>query len=590
MWRPTVARPSRIALLGFLSLLIVAGVAWYWLDGGERFVGPVEGTGAKSSAEASDKASATRPVRPMADRVAAKTTAADASVRDGREDGRRSQSAGMTSGPKTAPARSDIPAPPPVAPGKPVSAPSPTTRGSGSTMAAATPQDAVARFSIAGVVVNTEGAPVAGVELVAAQHRLFNDNGADLADFDAERETVSDASGGFRFDGLANGEYELRTLESFDHPVAASLRVRAGSTAVRLPIVEQREVWVDGYVATEDNSPLAEVAVYADDAEQPIAVSDASGLFGFHLLARTDKGSRLRLSKADFQEATLDVLPRDWLPTGELVVDVGLSPLHTAIGVSGTVTDIEGRPLAAKKINLRGAGKTYETTTNPAGAFALRGIQGPGSYNLSIPASGDHGSYNRGALEVPAEGVSGLLIELETLGEGVVQGWMQDPAGEPVRNFSLIARSQHNPFRAIPVTGDDGGYFRLQSVPAGWLRIESDSEPRFVIEGIMVEGSAEVEVNPIIDLGNRSLNGVVVAADGAPIPAAAVRLSWRFKEGDVNHQSIRNTVTDADGRFGFSALGAEPHSLYVDAPGYSPRTLMQTPSGAAAVIRLDPSP
>lgn len=445
-------------------------------------------------------------------------------------------------------------------------------------------------FRITGHLVNSEGLPVQGVKITASARHLFVDDTASfLPDPSGAQETLSDASGAFQFRDLANGEYELRTEETSDHPLAASTQVRAGSTSIKLLIVEQREIWVDGYVATQDWAPLGLVNVYTGDSKQSVAVSDPTGFFGFSLLARSDKGNSIRLTAEGFQDATVSITPNEWMQSGVARIDIALSPLDALATITGAVTDQDGTRLPAKKIYLRRSGKSYETITNNQGEFEIKGIQAPSSYSLMIPAAGHHDAYSRAGLEVPRQGLHGLEIILDTLGYGNVRGLFIDPNGSPVQNFNLIARSQAEPFHPIPVRSNGEGYFFIEGVPAGWVRIESESEPRFVIEGIKVESDSEVEVNPVIDIGANTVSGKVTDLSGEPVPAATLQLVWRFKEGDVTHQSIRNTVSDASGRFLFGGLGQTPRSLYVSASGYRSQTIQVQAGVTITTVRLDPA-
>ena len=97
----------------------------------------------------------------------------------------------------------------------------------------------------AGVVVDADGEPAAGLTLRIVGERLM-DPGYSMGqkptwEWAAERnQTVTDAAGAFRFDGLQPGPYRIETLRDFgagaDEPM--SHEVRAGQTDLRLVLGE----------------------------------------------------------------------------------------------------------------------------------------------------------------------------------------------------------------------------------------------------------------------------------------------------------------------------------------------------------------
>jgi hypothetical protein len=70
---------------------------------------------------------------------------------------------------------------------------------------------------------------------------------------------------------------------------------------------------------------------------------------------------------------------------------------------------------------------------------------------------------------------------------------------------------------------------------------------------------------------------------------AGARVLWRWQRSrdGVLHESLREAVSDAEGRFAFSGHAAVPHRLQVSADGYRPATLMVPATQAEARIRLD---
>ena len=73
----------------------------------------------------------------------------------------------------------------------------------------------------------------------------------------------------------------------------------------------------------------------------------------------------------------------------------------------------------------------------------------------------------------------------------------------------------------------------------------------------------------IVDWGDHWIRGQVVDSAGNPVPASRVVLNWSHRDELLDTHTTRRTATDAQGRFAFNNLGPGPHSLKVDAPGFS---------------------
>jgi acyl dehydratase len=170
-------------------------------------------------------------------------------------------------------------------------------------------------------------------------------------------------------------------------------------------------------------------------------------------------------------------------------------------------------------------------------------------------------------------GVQGHEIVLERLGVGAVYGQMVDQRGRPVPNFTLTVGSANAPGEAVTVTSDSQGFFSAEDVPEGRLRIQSMSFPRFVTSGVTLAAGSEVEVEPVLDIGDAELTGRVVDESGEEVGGARVVASWVQRDGSITHESLRTTLTDQSGAFNFSGLGRGVRDLSVQAPGFEPKRL-----------------
>jgi hypothetical protein len=65
----------------------------------------------------------------------------------------------------------------------------------------------------------------------------------------------------------------------------------------------------------------------------------------------------------------------------------------------------------------------------------------------------------------------------------------------------------------------------------------------------------------------------VLDETGFPLAAPEVNLNWSHTQGRVNSTAMHRTTADAEGYFRFGRLGAGPHVISVNVPGYQPGRL-----------------
>jgi hypothetical protein len=157
---------------------------------------------------------------------------------------------------------------------------------------------------------------------------------------------------------------------------------------------------------------------------------------------------------------------------------------------------------------------------------------------------------------------------------------MTDSEGNPVPNFTLLARSYDSRASVVRVTSDQSGYFEVHDLPDGRLRFESASFPRFVVSGIQLAAGSDIEIDLELDVGSKLLGGWVIDEQGNPVAGADITLSWVLRGDGLVHESLRKTTANADGSFQFTQLGTGTHSLIVRAPGFEVAEVAADPDGA----------
>ncbi len=355
---------------------------------------------------------------------------------------------------------------------------------------------------------------------------------------------VTDAQGGFRFDLVPLGDFEVRVFEAATGRRAHALgRVAFNGHTIPLTLIEAPMGYVQGTVlSSRDLSPLRGFTVElrqriaGDQWMLLAATTGADGRFWFPGVAL---GAFVLQAQRGSDRATVQGrITRD----GE-VVDVPIVTVlqESPVGViAGLVRNPDGTPAANAAIELDGRPPEGRgTTSDDLGAFAFEGVP---LGRHSLLATGQASDDTAGALvelKYPGE-ITPVTMVLRGLGR--IEGHVEYQDGSAAPNVELSLEGAVH-------FADQAGDFVFDGVRAGRHALEA----RDPISGL--RGSAGVEVLPggaasvrIVLAPTGSVAGVVRFSDGRP--AAGVNLTLR-------QQSVGRTLyaeSGADGRFSFNAV------------------------------------
>ena len=162
-----------------------------------------------------------------------------------------------------------------------------------------------------------------------------------------------------------------------------------------------------------------------------------------------------------------------------------------------------------------------------------------------------------------------LNVVAKTYEFGEVSGQILNTNGLPIADFDLVLRNTKSQKPNKLVSTDELGNFEVPFAPAGELVIASRSEPSLLVQGLRLRSGENLYLPLVLDWGEHEIRGVVVDAQGIPVPASRVVLQWANQADDIKTRAIRRTTSDMQGQFAFGNLGPGPHSLRIDAPGFS---------------------
>ncbi|MFB3825139.1 MAG: carboxypeptidase regulatory-like domain-containing protein [Bryobacteraceae bacterium] len=438
---------------------------------------------------------------------------------------------------------------------------------------------------VEGTVVNAiTGAHIAGVKVEIRQA------GCSAAT------AVSDASGGFRVEGLAEGEYSASFLASdFYYPRGAvDFRVGPGA-ALRLRVELTPLARLSGRVVDGERRPAAGVAVELiriGNAAMNVTRTGQEGEFAFETVipgtywlaarpARREFG-KLHRVKLERPESS-DAARLDWAPTfypaagdrgaasrivapagadlGGFEVRLRAVPVYEVRGVAFDETGNRAADVLIELSEPEGQGYTeYEAVSDAGGAFAIGGVR-EGEWRIfARPREAD--SKLRGFGEVMVAGGDVDRLEVRLAAPFTMSGHV-NLAGAAV----VLTAPDHSRRRAFAVHEPDGS-FRFEEVYQGRYRIETVGTPRAAYLASILVGEREV-LGQEVDLGPGSppirviygsnpgrVRGTV--ENGEDCTAAVVPR----EEALITEQYVRTAPCRAGGRFEAGGLRPGEYSVF----------------------------
>ncbi len=376
---------------------------------------------------------------------------------------------------------------------------------------------------------------------------------------------VTDASGGFRVGGLAEGDYTL-SVECERHVAASKDAHAPGAGDIEIPLAPELEI--RGVVVYPDGSPVAGVQVGA--AGQDTAgegkrarggASTTAGEDGSFVLRGLPAGS-YTMSVSNAWQGRANVLPYDGPAVAAGTTDVRLV-VREGLRITGRVVDDAGKPVAGAwlwamptKPQAGRPASNAQAQTDADGAFELLGLA-PDSGPLRVQVNANNGyggrSFSPRVLDEVAPGTTGLEIALSS---GLsVEGVVVDEQGQPLGNAWIQLNPERNGNEGPRNSGSgmigDGGRFKVGGLDPGTYRVQIQTwgggrQQQLVITG---DGTVTAGATGLRLTASRGavVSGVVVDGSGQPVVGASVTASA------ANRRSA-NANTGADGTFELTGL------------------------------------
>jgi protocatechuate 3,4-dioxygenase beta subunit len=418
--------------------------------------------------------------------------------------------------------------------------------------------DLVPGAIIAGLIVTTEGSAVEG----AVVNLKDPATGNWTKDPRPMPESVSDATGRFRIQGVPSGWYELEVKAKghIDGHVSG-IEVQADET-IPVEVVLDPGAVIRGIVRDQAGSPLPGIEITSQ--------SSARGQFA-RTQAHTDETGQFIFDTLEPGEFRLTFIGSGWITfkqsyeqrveTGPDLVEV---TLERAPLVSGRVVTLQGEPIEGARIASRWSGKnTSETYSDSKGHFQLS-LEG-GVYSLSVFARG----FAQFGIKID-ETVTDLgdLVLSEAV---TVEGRVLSPDGHPLSGARIA--SYGGGFGSPDVWSATDGSFLLYLVG-----VPPDPDQPLNLQSLLIASYPQLlDSDPVtVESRGKHIAGVelvlrwgaevrgTVTGNGVAVAGASVTLN---KSG--RGSSTRSVRADEAGQFLVGAMEAGQYSIQASADGFA---------------------
>ncbi|ADO71897.1 carboxypeptidase regulatory-like domain-containing protein [Stigmatella aurantiaca] len=313
--------------------------------------------------------------------------------------------------------------------------------------------------ALEGAVVNRASRhPVPLAELLLTPRGLSLDERAS-APPEERSFTSSNERGGFRFDGLAPGEYQLEAKAPGHAPKRLS-RVHVPSSGITVEM--EASAFIEGFVELPDGRPAAQAHVSAFGADEAIFTETGGG-----------GGFSLDVPPGSYQ-VTAHHGGKTGSAHGKIVVGAGMTlqniriRLGASTAIAGVVRQKDlGVPIAHATISVIPSGDHGElgrAASDPEGRFEV-GNLAPGAYDVQVRAQGFKALHRTGITLLEGQRFE-LIAEL--IANGRIEGTVTDGSKQPIAGVHVSPQRKWGPLEGVnaTVTGETG-HFSLEEVPPG---------------------------------------------------------------------------------------------------------------------------
>lgn len=383
-----------------------------------------------------------------------------------------------------------------------------------------------AAHTLAGQVVNPEGAPVPGAEMTRMEESPLGGGGS----FGLG---TADDDGRFRVTGLPPGSLDLLvTADGYSARQLRALQIPETGEPEELRIVLERGFVLDVHLVDAEGRPVPDVSVRAEPETPPDPEILRVQLPRFPWL-RTDTEGRCQLqipAPGIYQVSASD---RTRSATAKVVVGPGATPVELrfppGVEISGRALSREGSPAARAYVQAvrQGERKILSVPVEADGMFVIEGAP-DGLYQLTARDREGRSSQPRD-LTVAGHSVGGLELAIDQDSDRTtLSGRISGLPPDLLRGIRVEVRPTSQPSYGGSTVTEAGGEYQLDNLePGEWTVIAMS--PHGQAQGTVRLDPGAPAVRDLEIVPGLTLTGRVLL-DGAPLSGAQIRISHRQGE------------------------------------------------------------
>jgi Carboxypeptidase regulatory-like domain len=430
---------------------------------------------------------------------------------------------------------------------------------------------------VAGAVVDARGRPVAGARVKVARPQAV-----------APPVTHADAAGGFRLEGLPEGNHHLEVSAV---GFASSRSVAEAKTAVpsegSVRVVLHRPRVLTGRVVDKVERALAGVQVLVERERADDAVLEArTGEDGRFVLDLLGSGPHVvTFEEPGYARVTRHVQVEE----GEGRQEMETTMLPEGGRVSGCVSGTAGRPLDGVEVYLQRLPKSRrmaasgrpawprETETGADGCFTLERLAIGQRHELELWRAGYSPTHHSLVL---AEPELDFKISMQPAVAVTVKVVAENGAPIPGANVALhydVTAALRQGSKPHARTGDDGT-FVFEAVSPGPARLEVLPDPSYAAheEELVVAADEESRTVTVVLQEAAVLCGTITDGAGSPVAGVEVEAPSPLGRSIGSLLGLRLGGTDARGEFCLEWLPPGPNTIVMTHRDFHPERQVVT--------------
>lgn len=414
---------------------------------------------------------------------------------------------------------------------------------------------------------------------------------------DPRFETRTDPQGLFAFHDIPIGElYSLKAShEDYAPYELRRLQVLADEPTRIADITLKRGGGISGTVTDSANNPIQGARLVA--ASHPIFQADpfeyTGGVVttdsrGYFIIPHLPPGNVVVYATAEgySTDSKTDVRIED----GRINEEVNFQ-LSQGLSISGTVTDLLGKPLEGAHVYATPSGgkipSIAKAATNQEGQYVLSGL-GDKIYLINVSMKG----YEKPKRSLPARGGS-TNIDFQLEANGSISGTVYaEDTGKPVQSFQVSHGRKHTRGNKVLLAKRDSfenpdGSFLITDLDEGEhiLKVRAKGYAPFITEPILVQ-KGQIFGGVVISLGHGGgIEGEVVdETSKRGVGGVLIQLCQEEEiflpflglgEGEGGSDTKLTVRSSKNGSFRIENAGPGLYTLEVSHPSYAPYTLKE---------------